>query len=184
MSIATSITGGNAQSQLFDLLTVVANPALFQSKLDELNAATETYKKMIELAGPADEILSIRADIAAKQAQATQALDDATKAATAVTVKAADEAAATIADAQDQAKKLIADAKVKTATADCFMGQALAAQQKADEALAAASALQVDYEAKSAGLDARMAAATTAQAEAEAYRDSLAAKVQAFAKGL
>jgi hypothetical protein len=101
-----------------------------------------------------------------------------------MTAKATNDAAETIANAQTQAQKLIDDAEVRTIASEALMAQAVAAQQKVDDALAAASAVQADYEARSASLDARMAAAIIAQDEAEAYRDSLAAKVQAFAKGL
>lgn len=181
---STGINLPNGSNQLGDLLAFISDPVAYQAKLDALNQATKDAQDYIALVGPASEILAIRADIGPKQEQATQALADAKAAAADMVAKATEEAAATVMDAKDQAKKLVAAAKVKTTAADALMDKALAAQKSVDDALVYADKVQADYEAKSASLNARMSAAITAQAEAEAYRDSLAAKAQAFVQGL
>jgi len=184
MSIATSITGGSASSQLMDLLTVMADPNAYKAKLDALEAATAENKKYVEALGPASEIVDLRDKAKASREEADAYKTTTTAEADAVLVAAKDQAATIVADAKDQAKKLVEAAKVKTDAANALMDKALGAQAQVDAAVAAATAAQADYEAKAADLGARMAAAATAQAEAEAYRDSLAAKAQAFAKGL
>jgi chromosome segregation ATPase len=181
---STGIDLPNTGNQLSDLLAFITDPAAYKAKLDNLEKAAKYANDRIALAGPADEILAIRADIASKQTQAAQAFEDAKANIADITAKATAQADTTIADAKDQAKKLIDAAKDKTNAANALMEKAQAIQKQVDAALAAVAAMQADYEKKSASLDARMAAAITAQTEAEAYRDSLAAKAQAFAQGL
>jgi cell division septum initiation protein DivIVA len=184
MSIATTITGGSASSQLMDLLTVMADPNAYKAKLDALETATAENKKYVEALGPASEIVDLRDQAKALREEADAYKTTTTAEADAVLAAAKDQAALVVADAKAQADQLTSAAKVKADAADALMGKALGAQAQVDVAVAAATAAQADYEAKAADLNARVTAAATAQAEAEAYRDSLAAKAQAFAKGL
>jgi len=184
MSIATSITGGSASSQLMDLLAVMANPNAYKAKLDALEAATAENKKYVEALGPASEIIDLRDQAKALREEADAYKTTTTAEANAFLVAAKNQAATVVADAKAQSDQLIAAAKVKTDAANALMDKALGAKTQVDAAIAAATVAQADYEAKAADLDARMTAAATAQAEAEAYRDSLTAKAQAFAKGL
>lgn len=184
MSIATSITGGSASSQLMDLLAVMANPNAYKAKLDALEAATAENKKYVEALGPASEIIDLRDQAKALREEADAYKTTATTEADAALTAAKDQAVLMVADAKEQVEQLLSEAKVKTDAAEELMAKVLAAQAQVDAAIAAATVAQADYEAKAADLDARMTAAATAQAEAEAYRDSLAAKAQAFAKGL
>jgi|GEM_PF-4632999 len=181
---STGINLPNTGNQLSDLLAFITDPAAYKAKLDNLETAAKYANDRIALAGPADEILAIRADIASKQTQAEQALESAKATAADTVARATDEAVSIVADAKDQAKKLVDAAKVKTSTADTLMDNALAAQKAVDTALAAATAAQTDYEAKSASLDARMAEVAVLQANVNKYRTSLEAKAQAFAQGL
>jgi len=182
--INTDITGGSAQSQLFDLLAVVANPTVFKSKLDELNEATATYKKFVEAVGPVDDILALReqakslrqsaqdyrnatlsqadTELQAARAQAQQILD-AAKASSEAIHEAANQAKTEVVDLQTQLKTTLADAR--KAQEDAKLAQKAAEVQLA-------TALQATADAESA------------KTEAEVLKASLVAKYEAFLKGL
>ena len=181
---STGIDLPGTGNQLSDLLAFITDPAAYKTKLDNLEKAAKYANDRIALAGPADEILAIRADIASKQTQAAQELEDAKANIADLVARATEEAAAIVADAKDQANKLAAAAKTKTEAADALMAKALVTQTQVDAIVTAAQSAQADYEAKSASLDARMAEVAVLQADVNNYRASLEAKAQAFAQGL
>ena len=137
--ISTNIDGtSGATGQLFDLLTVVADPKAYQAKIKALEDATAENKKFVELVGPASDIVSLK----------EKALAD-TEAAKAALAEAKQKAGELVKAANEKAAGIVADAQAQ--------GAALkqAAQAELDEAKAAKA------EAKSAAK-----AATTRQAEA------------------
>ena len=184
--ISTDITGGvgGDASQVFNLLAVVANPDAYGAKLKALVEATEENKKFVALVAPASDILKIREEIEGDKALAKQELKDAkrdadkakadAKAAAKVTTDKADKI---LADAQEQATKLLAEA-----------------QKELNDAKSSNAALKAQIAAASAAEKAALARAdelAKMQADAKAERDAviaerkaLAAKVEAFAKGL
>jgi len=116
--ISTSITGGAASNQLFDLLAVVANPDAFKSKLEELEAATVENKKYVEALGPASEIIQLREQAQALRVDAQAYADSviAQAAANALISKAQDElASAQAARAEVAQLRIDADSVQKAA---------------------------------------------------------------------
>ena len=184
MSIATNITGGASSNQLMDLLAVVANPDVYKAKLDALDAATAENKKYIELAAPASEILAMREQIKAKNAEADAELADAKERAANAVKEAKEKAEALISSAQAKADILLAAAAENKAYRDSMLAQAkaelAAAQQAKDDALKA----QAIAEAKASELTQALEAAEAAKAEAEATKADILAKHQEFIQGL
>jgi hypothetical protein len=184
MSIATNITGGASSNQLMDLLAVVANPDVYKAKLDALDAATAENKKYIELAAPASEILAMREQIKAKNAEADAELADAKERAANAVKEAKEKADSLVSTAQAKADILLAAAAENKAYRDSVLAQAkaelAAAQQAKDDALKA----QAIAEAKASELTQALEAAEAAKAEAEAVKADILAKHQAFVQGL
>ena len=184
MSIATSITGGGASNQLMDLLAVVANPDVYKAKLDALDAATAENKKYVEAIAPASEILAMREQIKAKNAEADTALTEARARADAAVKAANDSASAIVAEAQAKADAMVAAATENKAATDALMAQAKAELAAAQKATADAIKAQASAQAKEQALSKALEDAAAAQAEAEAAKADILAKHQAFVQGL
>jgi len=76
--IATNIDGSvPGANPLMDLLALVANPDAYATKVKALEEATARYNDAIALAGPASEIVALRAQISEDRAGAKEALADA-----------------------------------------------------------------------------------------------------------
>jgi hypothetical protein len=184
MSIATSITGGGASNQLMDLLAVVANPDVYKAKLDALDAATAENKKYVEAIAPASEILAMREQIKAKNAEADVELASAKERAAAAVKEAKEKAASLVATAQAKADALVAAATENKAATDALMAQAKAELAAAQKVTADAVKAQASAQAKEQALSKALEDAAAAQAEAEAVKADILAKHQAFVEGL
>lgn len=184
--IYTNMDGSPAggANQLFDLLSVVSNPAEVKKRIADLQKAQADAQAVIDLVGPAQQILTLKDKAAKDAAAAAKALEDA-KIQAEVIVQDANKAAATTIDGANQtAATLIADAKAKSdyaaegiAAAQKQMSDAQAAQAAADAALKQANALKAD-------LIAKQAAAQKAQDEAEALKAAIVEKHKAFIESL
>jgi hypothetical protein len=184
--ISTDITGGvgGDAAQVFNLLTVVANPEAYSAKLKALVEATEENKKFIALVAPASEIMRIREEIAGDKAAAKQVLKDAKQDADALKAGAkadakvlSEKAAQVLADAQEQAAKLLTQAQAEVDAA-----KATNATLKAQ--VAATAAAEKEAKSRSEALASMQAEAKAEQAAAKSERAALAAKIEMFAKGL
>ena len=105
--ISTDITGsanGDA-SQVFNLLTVVANPELYGEKLKAIVEATEENKKYLALIAPASEIVQIREDIEADKLLAKQLVENANAEAVSIVSSAKSESKSILDSANAFAKK-------------------------------------------------------------------------------
>ena len=185
MSISTNIDGSSGgTNQLLDLLSVVSNPAIYEAKIKELQSVTDAYNAAIKLAGPADEIVSMRQKIAEDKKASSAALEYSQEKAQIIIDDANKQAALITSDAQAQANVLIANAEsVKKETqakqADVEKAKADVEKAKADnQTLNTALQLQLDAVNK-AWNDAH-----TAQQEAEALKADIVAKHTAFIKSL
>lgn len=107
MSIGGSFTGA---SQLEGLLNVLADPAKFAAKLQELKDAEAKATETIILAGKAQEIVTIRAQIEGLLKQANDKLTNAEVQALHITEAAQEEAASIVEAARATADHLKADA--------------------------------------------------------------------------
>jgi cell division septum initiation protein DivIVA len=185
MSIANNIDGSSGSTnQLFDLLTVVSNPAVYQTKLKALEDATAEHKKYVELVGPASDILALKEKAKKDAQEAANVLDSAKQQATGLISDAKAQSSDIVAVAKTEASKLKADAQdvmdaaklVKT-QADSAAAQAVQAQAKADANLASAAE-------KSKLLDKAIADANAAKEGAEALKAEIVAKQKAFIESL
>lgn len=99
------IAGGQG-SQSMAALELLANPQQLQAKIDSLQSAEASAREQIALAGPASEILSIRAAIDADQAAAQQAVDAALDQAQSLVDEAKNQAELIVEKAQQEANTL------------------------------------------------------------------------------
>lgn len=185
MSIFTNIDGSvGGANQLFDLLSVVSNPAVYEAKLKALQDATVENQKFIELAGPASDILSLR-DQLRDQKQAFDAEVQAAKDQIAKElVDANAEAAQISANAKIQADAVLQNAKQIEAQANAKLSDVLSAQKSADQAQANAEALSVKYQSEIKNLQQAMQENLDAQNAFESAKADLLAKHQAFIESL
>jgi chromosome segregation ATPase len=181
--IATDITGSsNGASQLLDLLSLVANPKVYEAKIKSLQDATELNRKYVEAVGPANEILDLRdkakadraaaaSELEAAKASAGEAAANAKKAASDVTKNANTAAAAK----KEEAERLVAAAQVQRAELES-RSQSLAKAQteldKQQEKLAAAL-IEVDAGLKALAED---------KIKVTQLREDLRKKLDAIAK--
>jgi cell division septum initiation protein DivIVA len=184
MSIATNITGGNASSQLLDLLAVVANPDVYKAKIDALDAATAENKKYVEALGPASEIVALRDQAKALTQEAMDALAKSRADAAQIVSAANAKADGIVIAAQNTADTLVAAAVVSKNEADQTASLNKAALAEAKSMTAAAETAKAIAEVKAVELAQAIADANAAKADAEATKASIIAKQEAFIKGL
>ena len=72
MSGAGSGIAGNQGQSSFAALELLADPTRLQNKIEQLRAAEDSAREQIALAGPAGEILNIRAGIDSLKEEAEQ----------------------------------------------------------------------------------------------------------------
>jgi cell division septum initiation protein DivIVA len=186
MAISTNIDGSPAGgvNQLFDLIALVSDPQAYNDKVKALQEAIDRNQKLVDLAGPASDILILneRAKVANEEAQASIA-----------TAKA--EAEKIILDAKTQAEQIRTDAKLE---ADSILVVARKTMSDADDELASAKKERATIakdksdlkkataEAKKATDDADQAKADADQAKADAIatRQSILDKCKAFVESL
>lgn len=184
MSIATDITGAPVGSSVNQLLELLANPDAYAAKIKAMEAATAEYKTYVEAVGVATEINNLRDQAKALREEA-QAYRDAALAQADADIKTAEAKAATIlAEAQQKANELTSNAQAVKSQSDALMNQASALMDQAKAAQAKATADQAAADAQS-----KRAADTQAQldsdlAAAQALKDDIVAKHQAFIQGL
>lgn len=182
--ISTDITGNAIAggSQLLDLLKIVANPAEYEKKLQQLQTATDEYNKVVSVVGAASEVPMLRAAAEADRTAAAEALS-----------KAKTDVEATLAEAKlsaDTLKKTAAAAAQKTKqTAEATL---VAAQQrmldleKAQAELAGQKAateqLLTSLEAQQQHVETERAALAAERAEVTALRAALKKKLEDIAK--
>lgn len=184
--ISTSIDGSseNGAEQLFNLLSVVSNPAEVKKRIDALNKAQADAQAVIDLVGPAQQVLSLREKAAKDADDAKKALSAANEKAEALIADANTQAAITIEGANASAQAVLADAKAKGDAAagviDAANEQLKAAQKvqdAADKAMAKVAAAKSEAAAA-------QAAADKAQADAEALKAAIIEKHKAFIESL
>ncbi len=183
--ISHNIDGTNSNAnQLFDLLTVVANPQAYQERLTALEDAQEKAQKLIDLVGPADEIMAMLEQTRLDAIKSKQAIADAQTKADKI-----------IADAKDQANEIAAKAQANydamKVNADNLMADAQAqvalAQATIDDAKKRQSqAVNDSKEAQKQIAEYQKLAKDAAQAKTDAddLKADLLAKHQAFIKSL
>lgn len=132
---------GNQGSQSMAALELLANPQQLQAKIDSLQSAEASAREQIALAGPASEILSIRAAIDEDQKAAQKAVDD-----------ALDQAQSLVDEAKNQAELIVEKAQQE---ADTLTEQAASRNDGAKLALSRAENAMAAVESEKRALDVR-----------------------------
>jgi cell division septum initiation protein DivIVA len=116
------LAGG--QSQSFAALELLANPSQLQAKLDQLKSAEESAREQIALAGPASEILKIRAEIEDDQKAAQGGVDAALDQAENITSEAKNQAELIVEKATQEANRLTDEAASRNEGAKLALNRA------------------------------------------------------------
>lgn len=185
MSIATNIDGSaGSTSQLFDLLTVVSNPTVYQEKIKALESAIAENKKYVDLIGPTSDILALREKTREETVKASDLLKNAKVEAKSIVSDAENKAANIIAAAQkkaadleEQAQQVLDSAVEIKKEATKAVEQAKTAKAKSDTAITAATN-------KAQELEVAIAKAKQAEDEAKAVKAEILAKHSAFIASL
>lgn len=182
--IATDITGNAVAggSQLLDLLKVVANPAEYEKKIQQLQTATDEYNKVVSVVGAASEIPALRAAAEADRIAAADALGRAKAEAevTAAEAKAAADALKKTASASAQKTKQAAESTL--AAAQQRLLDAEKAQADLAEQQTAVEQMRTSLEAQQQRLELERAALAADREEATALRAALKKKLDDIAK--
>lgn len=184
--ISTDITGGSVggANQLLDLLSLVANPTVYEAKVKALQDAIAEHRKYVEAVAPVSEIAALRAQMVSDREATKQALFDATTEAGQIKADALAEAASIKAAATAAAKKTTEAAKAKLESASAAELAAVTAHaqvQEVEKSLAAERAL---VNAKKAELAEALETAEALKAEYAGLRTALIEKHQAIIAGL
>lgn len=166
MSGAGAGIAGN-QSQSFAALELLADPTRLQSKIDSLKAAEGSAREQIALAGPASEILSIRAAIDEDQKAAQQAVDD-----------ALDQAQSLVDEAKNQAELIVEKAQQE---ANTLTEQAASRNEGAKLALNRAESAMAAVESEKGALQVREDELGDVEASLHQKADELASREQELA---
>jgi hypothetical protein len=184
--ISTNIDGSpvGGANQLFDLLSVVSNPAEVKKRIADLQKAQADAEAVINLVGPAEQVIKFR-DQAAKDKDAAAAiLADAQGKADSMVASASTQAAAIIESANASVSNLLADAKAKNDAAAAAIAVVNKQQSDLKAAQDAIAQAAVQLNAQKADLAAQIVAAKKAQDNAEALKQEIIAKHKAFIESI
>lgn len=185
MAISTNIDGSTGNSnELLNLLAVVANPKVYESKIKDLQDATDAYNKAIALAGPANEILDIREKALSDKNAAKAELADAKLKTTKILDDANVQANSIVLEATNKANEILNAAKNKQAETDKLQASVLAAQADIQKLQAAADKLNASADKKLADAADLLSKAKEAQKQADTDKANLIAKHKAFIESL
>jgi len=124
MSGAGAGIAGNQGQSSFAALELLADPTRLQAKIDSLKAAEDSAREQIELAGPASEILSIRAEIEAHVTEAAAQEQHARDECERLIAEAGDASREIRNNAKEQVAKEVAEAESRNAGAKLALEKA------------------------------------------------------------
>jgi cell division septum initiation protein DivIVA len=182
--ISTRIDGSAPSNQIFDLLTVVSNPEVYQAKLKKLEDAIEENKKFVALVGPASDVLALKKKAQDGLAEAEKALADAKTKAQGMIADAASEATLIVSKAKAESDDVLGAAKAKESEVAAALKDAKAAEASAFKAQTDAETQSVRAQAKAVELQEKIEAAEAERAKYETLRAQLISKHQAFIASL
>jgi putative cell wall-binding protein len=182
--MVTDITGrtiGEADGMLA-LIKFVSEPEVYRARLKELTDATDAHRKAIELVGPAEDILVLRAEAEADRntaresaLEAKAAAAEAKKDAKDIVKKAEQEAETTLTSARNAAAAIVSDAKSQLEKAEASGKQVKTEQAKNTAAQEAIKRMEVQ-------LAASLQAVADERFELEELRTSLRNKLADISK--
>jgi methionyl-tRNA synthetase len=185
MAISNNIDGSTGNSnELLNLLAVVANPKAYESKIKDLQDATDAYNKAIALAGPANEIIDIREKAKADRDAAKAELADAKLKTTKILDDANVQANSIVLEATNKANDILNAAKNKQAETDKLQASVVAAQADIQKLQAAADKVNATAQKKLDDAADLLSKAKEAQKQADADKANLIAKHKAFIESL
>lgn len=152
MSLVVPSHRSGDMSALMDLL---ADPTKFQSRLDQLKKAEDAAKEQIALAGPASEIVNLRAEVDTLKAQAQEHEQHAREECERLIAEAGEQAKRIVADAQNEAGRLIEDANSVAAEAEDRRAQAQGERNAVERDRSALKARENELDAREQTLQQR-----------------------------
>lgn len=185
MSISNNIDGSaGGANQLLDLLSLVANPSVYEAKIKTLQDATDENRKFVEAVGPASEILQLRDEAFDAKNAAIRALAEAKVQADNIVATAKQEAKSIASD--NTAKIKAKQAKVDAAAQDVEL-----AMQSANETKAKLDAEMTEVNKLKASLETEIKQAKQAKDDAskaklayDAAKAEIVSKHKAFIESL
>jgi methionyl-tRNA synthetase len=185
MAISNNIDGSTGSSnELLNLLAVVANPKVYESKIKDLQDATDAYNTAIALAGPANEILDLKEKAKADREAAKAELADAKDKSSKIFDDAKTQAYNTILESTTKANEILNAAKNKQVETDHLQASVVAAQADIQKLQAAADKANATAQKKLDDAIDLLAKAKEAQKQADADKANLIAKHKAFIESL
>lgn len=174
MSVPAGAGIAGNQSQSLAALELLANPERLQAKIDQLKAAEDSAREQIALAGPASEILSIRAEIDSLKAQAEETLQDAREQAFSIVTDAEQQAQSIVDVAQQDAARTVEDANNVAKAADDQRALATTKVAEAKRELSALQAREDELAEKEAALQQKAADLADQETSLQGERAKLA----------
>lgn len=136
--ISTNIDGSpqGGSGNLMELLSTVASDTGFAAKMKELKDATDRHQQLIDLVGPASEVLQIRDKLKADQDTADQLVAEKMAQAEKIIADAEAKANETLDVATDDADKIYQMAKAQQTAAEALSEQLSRAKADAESSKA------------------------------------------------
>jgi hypothetical protein len=184
--IATNIDGSaaNSSSQLLDLLTLVANPDAYTQKVKDLEDLIAKNQAVLDLVGPASDILALREDVRAEKAAAKQVVAEAKTKAAGIISNAEASAAEVAAVARAAADALLIETEAANVAAKANAAAAIAAEKSAKSAATESKKLSTELNAQVAEAALEKDKAAAALVDAEQTKKDILAKHKAFIESL
>ena len=161
-------------SSSFDALELLANPTRLQAKIDSLKAAETSARAQIELAGPASEILKIRAEIDAIKEETSETLLQARAQVEALIQEAREDALKTVKDARQSADEILAGAEKKVKEAEAISRGAKTEHNAVVIQMESVKSQRADLDSREAALQQKADALASREQELEGEKDKLA----------
>lgn len=186
MSIARDITGAvsNGANQLFDLISLVSNPKVYEAKVKELQDLIAENQRYVEAVGPAADILALREQASKLNAEAHSKFEEANAFVTSTGRQAKEDAEKIVSEAKLAADKLLADAKAATKKANDLSKKSNDRSAELDAKEKELTNFASRLQAKEADLAKALAEAEAAKQDAIAAKNDIIAKHKALIEGL
>lgn len=184
--IGGNITGSTSDGtdKLFNLIALVSDPKLYETRLKELQDAIDKNEKYVKAVGAVDDVMRLRGEAAALKAEAEKTLADSRATVADHLAQAKAEAQAMIDAANKDANQMRAEAKqVKSAAT----AQKKALEDREAELIAQQRQVKVsaaEIQAKAEALDLELAKAKDAVDDAIRVKSEIIAKHRAFLETL
>jgi hypothetical protein len=176
MSVSSGGSADNSSLSLSQLVALLTDPAAVAAKAAELDARQKEVQSLIDLVGPANQILQIRKDVEAVKNQTEAIVADANLKAAAIVSQAQTQARAIMDKAQSDRENLLAQVAIDNQASQIARTAAQDELSRARAASAEVEALRVQLEADRITFSTRELNLGLAQDQLEADKQDIAAK--------